>query len=74
MHIWFKNSHVLNLSCIMCCLNEEWRLLRVNFQEKLYFWKDELLNLLKKNPQNCPPPLKRKEKKKKKIQNTSNVV
>ena len=48
----------------MCCLNEEWRLMRVNFQENFTFGR-RTSKFAKENPQNCPPP-KRKEKKKKK--------
>ena len=55
----------------MCCLNEEWRLLRVNFQENFTFGR-RTSKFAKENPQNGPPP--EKKGKKKKIQNTSNVV
>ena len=55
----------MNLSCIMCCLNEEWRLMRLNFQEKTLLLEDELLNLLKKTPKIAPPPEKKGKKKKK---------
>ena len=46
----------------MCCLNEEWRLMRLNFQENFTFGR-RTSKFAKENPQNCPP-LKRKEKKK----------
>ena len=49
----------------MCCLNEEWRLLRVNFQENFTFGR-RTSKFAKENPQNGPPPWKEREKKKKK--------
>ena len=36
--------------------------MRLNFQEKLYFWKTNFLICLRK-PQNCPPPEKKRKKK-----------
>ena len=48
----------------MCCLNEEWRLLRVNFQENFTFGR-RTSKFAKENPQNCPPPPEKKGKKKK---------
>ena len=47
----------------MCCLNEEWRLMRVNFQENFTFGR-RTSKFAKENPQNGPPPEKKGEKKK----------
>ena len=57
----------------MCCLNEEWRLMRLNFQENFTFGR-RTSKSAKENPQNAPPLKRKEEKEKKKIQNTSNVV
>ena len=46
----------------MCCLNEEWKLMRLNFQENFTFGR-RTSKFAKENPQNCPPPWKERKKK-----------
>ena len=46
----------------MCCLNEEWRLMRLNFQENFTFGRRTSI-FAKENPQNGPPPEKKGKKK-----------
>ena len=46
----------------MCCLNEEWRLMRLNFQENFTFGR-RTSKFAKENPQNSPPPEKKGKKK-----------
>ena len=49
----------------MCCLNEEWRLMRVNFQENFTFGR-RTSKFAKENPPKLPPPPEKKGKKKSK--------